>query len=66
MKFCYQLIVTLTEFVIYKGLYKKLQDFFASSEKMLFMCVPEGCKLSNNCYLGMIRLKSGHLIANQI
>ena len=37
MKFCYQLIITLTKFVIYRALFKskhkKFQDFFASYEK---------------------------------
>ena len=36
-KFCYQLIITLTKFVIYRALFKskhkKFQDFFASNEK---------------------------------
>ena len=42
------LIITLTKFVIYKGLFlkskhKQFQDFFfASSEKKLFMCTPDG------------------------
>ena len=32
--FCYQLIMTLTKFVIFlKSKHKKFQDFFASNEK---------------------------------
>ena len=41
------LIITLTKFVIYKGLFlnqntRNSKIFFASSEKKLFMCVPDG------------------------
>ena len=46
-KFCCQLIITLTKFVTYKGLFlnqntRNSKKFFASSEKKLFMCVPDG------------------------
>ena len=37
MKYCYQLIITLKKFVIYRALFKskhkKFQEFFASNEK---------------------------------
>ena len=46
-KFCCQLIIPLTKFVIYKGLFlnqntRNSKIFFASSEKKLFMCAPDG------------------------
>ena len=47
-KFCYQLIITLTKFVIYKALFLKskhkiFQDlFFASSEKRTFKRARDG------------------------
>ena len=47
-KFCYQLIITLTKFVIYilgsffKLKHKKFQDIFASSEKKPFKLARDG------------------------
>ena len=57
------LIITLTKFVIYKGLFlnqntRNSKIFFASSEKKLFMCLMARTII--------LRLKSGQLIASQI
>ena len=62
--FCYQLIMTLTKFVIYKALFKietqGIEDVFASNEKKSHL----SAHMMSRTVL--LRLKSEQLIANHI